>query len=72
MIHKKVEFKGEVYWLHATSFGFNLSPLDHYTDSGELIASEFHDVSYACIFGNEIVRLGQVIGTIDELKGCER
>lgn len=70
-VHKKVEFKGEVYWLHQAPLGtseYNLSPLEHYTDDGKLIANPFIDVSYAIVVDGKILRHGQVIGTMADLK----
>jgi hypothetical protein len=63
-IHKKVEFKGEIYWRN----GDNISPLDHFDENGSLLANPFSDISYAVVFGNEIKRYGEVIGTQEDLK----
>ena len=56
MIHKKVKFKDEVYWLHSSSINssdYNLSPLDHYSDDGTLLADPFTALSYAVVYGDE-------------------
>lgn len=68
LVHRKVTFNGETYWLHSAFGGYNLSPLNHYDDGGELLANPFSDISYAVIINNEIMRYGAVIGTIDDLK----
>jgi len=68
MIHKKVRFKGEIYWLSHTDFGFNLSPLDHYDESGELLANPFRDISYAFVFNGKIMRFEKEIGTMADLE----
>ena len=68
MIHKKVKFKDEIYWLHTTWYGFNLSPLEHYSESGELLANGFSDTSYAIAKPDgSIYRHGKVIGTVKDL-----
>lgn len=69
MIHKRVIFKGEVYWLHGPVYtdAFNLSPLDHYDDVGELTADPLRDISYAVIEGESIMRYGDEIGKKSEL-----
>lgn len=66
---KKVEFKGELYWLDPNNFAeFNLSPLDHYNKDGELLANPFRDVSYAIIEnGGKIMRYGEQIGVLADL-----
>jgi len=66
---KKVKFEGEIYWLAPSDFAeFNLSPLEHYSEDGELLANPFHDVSYAIIEdGGKIMRYGEQIGHISEL-----
>ena len=63
MRHKKVKFKGEEYWWHDDL----LSPIDHYTDNGELLADPFTDISYAVIEGKNILRFHEKIGTIEDL-----
>jgi hypothetical protein len=69
MIHKRVEFRGEVYWLHDSEYCDGLiAPLDHYDDSGELTADPLHDYSYAVIEGTSIMRFGNKIGDVSELK----
>jgi hypothetical protein len=70
MIHKKVMFKGKVYWLHKEDdvlFHYNISPLEHYNNSGDLLVSLL-DVSYAVMFGEDIMRYGEVIGHKSDLK----
>jgi hypothetical protein len=71
MIHKKVRFKDETYWLHevVSGMGFNLSPLDHYNDSGELLVNPFTSLSFAVIVrgSNVIERYGEVIGKFEDL-----
>lgn len=62
-MHRKVEFKGEIYW-HSNN---NISPLDHYDEDGNLLADPFHDISYAVVVGDDIMRYGQVIGKVTDL-----
>lgn len=70
MIHKKVRFKGEVYWLHEAShgLGYNLSPLEHYDDLGDLIVNPLTEISYAVVQGGDILRYGVVIGKMEDLE----
>ena len=68
MIHKKVRFKGEIYWLHDGYRCTNLSPLNHYTNDGEITVDTRSDISYAVIEGTLIVRFGEPIGTVDDLE----
>lgn len=66
MTHKKVIFQENQYWLHSTSWGYSISPLDHYTEKGELLKG--NEDSFAVIVPNgEIHRYGQVIGKITDL-----
>jgi hypothetical protein len=67
---KKVRFKGEEYWLAPSDFAeFNLSPLEHFNESGEMLANPFHDISYAVVEnGGKIMRYGEQIGHISELE----
>jgi len=71
-MHKKVRFKGEIYWYHTSEIGLgvNISPLDHYTDSGELLADPLYDISYAVINegSEDIMRYGEKIGTVSDLE----
>ena len=68
MIHKKIRFKGVEYWRN-DEFGYDLlSPLHHFSETGELLADVFHDISYAMIEGEDIVRYGECIGNINELE----
>jgi len=63
-------FKGEVYWLHKDdhAFHYNISPLNHYNDNGDLLAESFMDeISFAVMFGEDIMRFGEVIGTKSDL-----
>lgn len=62
--HYKVKFKDELYWWH----GFNISPLDHYSDNGELLANPFRDISYAIVLNENIIRFEEVIGHINDLE----
>jgi hypothetical protein len=69
MIHKKVKFKGEVYWLHGNiNGGYNLSPLEHYDNLGDLIVNPFTEISFAIVVGGEIQQYGEVIGYENELE----
>jgi hypothetical protein len=70
VIHRKVTFKGKEYWYHGTEYGINISPLEHYSADGELLADPFNDLSYAVLFpdSDEIMRFGQVIGTKADLE----
>jgi hypothetical protein len=69
-VHKRVRFKGVEYWLHTSGVGsdYNLSPLDHYNEDGELLANPLIDLSYAVIQGEDIMRWGEVIGNVSELE----
>jgi hypothetical protein len=63
--HRKVRFKGEEYWLHDDL----LSPLDHYSEDGELLANPLRDLSFASITEDgEIMRYRSVIGTLDDIE----
>lgn len=69
-IHKKVKFKGEVYWLHGPTIHsncFNLSPLRHYNAAGDLIENDIN-ISYAIVDTNDILRYGKVIGHKNDLE----
>lgn len=69
MIHKKVRFKGEIYWLHEVGgLGYNLSPLEHYDDLGELLANPLREISYAVVQNGDILRYGTVIGRMEDLE----
>ena len=63
-IHRKVKFKGEEYWHH----GWNISPLEHYSENGELLANPFSDISYAVVEDGKIMRFGKAIGDISDLE----
>jgi hypothetical protein len=70
-IHKKVRFKGELYWLHETRISgeYNLSPLEHYDEDGKLtLPNPFIDISYAVVEGDTIYRWHQKIGSITDLE----
>lgn len=62
MTHKKIRFKGELYWLNIDAGITNISPLDHYDAKGNLLANPLRDISYAVVFGTSIVRYRRVIG----------
>jgi hypothetical protein len=63
--HEKVRLNGETYWLH----GDCLSPLDHYDETGELLANPFRDVSYAIVLEDgSIMRYRHKIGTLEDLE----
>lgn len=64
MIHIKVKFKNEIYWRNDDC----ISPLDHFSEDGELLVDAFVDICYAYIFGNDIKRFGQIIGQVSELE----
>lgn len=68
--HRKVKFNGGTYWLNGpTEMGcFNLSPLDHFSESGELLANPFTCVSYAIVVRGEVVRHGITIGYESDIK----
>jgi hypothetical protein len=71
MIHKKVKFRNEVYWLHRDwdylPF-MNLSPLEHYDEKGELQREFWNSISYAVVNrSGQIMRHNEVIGTIEEI-----
>ena len=71
MIHKKVLFKGEQFWLHNSETGVitkNLSPIHHYDDDGDLLIDAFEGISFAVVTGDgSIVRFCEVIGHESEL-----
>jgi hypothetical protein len=67
-IHKKVIFQDREYWYHETPYGANVSPLSHYDDSGKLLADP-HAESFAIVTSSGIImRYGNMIGRIDDLK----
>ena len=40
MLHKRVKFRGREFWLTESEFSDALlSPIDHYSDNGELLAN---------------------------------
>jgi hypothetical protein len=69
MTHKRVTFNGEEYWLHQSGSGFPilLSPLDHYSEDGELLVNPFTAVSYAIIEEDFVKRYGEVIGKASDV-----
>jgi hypothetical protein len=70
-IHKKVKFRGEVYWLHENDYGwYNLSPLEHYSDDGDIQIQSIFEYSYAiiCKGDDRIIRYEQVIGKLSDLE----
>lgn len=70
-IHKRVKFQGVEYWLHQSMVGddwFNLSPLEHYSQEGELIVDPVANISYAIVHEGDILRYGEVIGRESELE----
>jgi len=68
-IHKKVQFKEEIYWLHGPLIEghYNISPLDHYSDDGDLLADPFHDLSFAILWDGNIMQFGEIIGKKSDL-----
>ena len=69
MLHKRIRFRGEEYWLHESDYCDGLiSPIDHYSESGELEANPFIDISFAVVEGNNIMRFGDKIGDISEIE----
>lgn len=74
-VHKKVEYKGEIYWLHSSEaypgYVFNISPLEHYNEEGELQPSAFLTISFAILVGDNIMQDGHIIGNKFELKDVE-
>lgn len=67
-MHKRVTFNGEPYWLNSDGHPTLLSPLDHFDEAGTCLAPT-DSVSYAIVKGNQIIRFGEVIGTLADLKG---
>jgi len=64
-IHKKVRFQGQIYWRN----GRQISPLDHFNESGELLADPLSDVSYAVVTDNgDIMRFCEIIGREEDLE----
>lgn len=63
-MHQRIKFKGEQYWLNDGL----ISPLDHFSEDGELLADPLNDISYAIVEGNKIKRFHGVIGTVDEIE----
>lgn len=68
MIHRKVKFKNQIYWHHNIGIVDCISPLNHYSKDGKLLANSLDDISYAIIEGDNIVRFGHSIGKVFELK----
>lgn len=70
LIHKRVIFRGEIFWLHGEGDGVALlSPLNHYDERGNLTANPFVDLSYAIVNSNgEIWRYRETIGHVSELE----
>lgn len=70
-MHKKVQFHGVTYWRHTGTMGIdNISPLNHYDYKGNLLVDE-SAISFAIVQNNNIMRYGDVIGTVDDLIGVE-
>ena len=68
MIHRRVYFQNEVYWLHGRDDEFfNLSPLHHYTEDGKITMATLNEISYAIVVGDEIIRHNKIIGSKSEL-----
>jgi hypothetical protein len=68
---KRVRFKDEEYWLADGRpwSDYNLSPLDHYDEDGNLLANPFVAISYAIVEdGDKIMRFGEQIGTLADLE----
>lgn len=65
---KKVRFRGREFWLRENTNGTFLCPLSHFSESGDLLADAFEDVSYAVIEDGRILRYHQVIGHESELE----
>jgi len=68
-MHKRVSFKDKVYWLHGPTYGnvYNISPLNHYSEDGEVLADPFRDISFAILEGDKIMQFGHEIGTVSDL-----
>jgi hypothetical protein len=61
---RKIKFQDEIYWLATSEFcDYNISPLNHYDEQGNLTANSFNDISFAIVEGKEINRFGEKIGT---------
>lgn len=68
MLHKKILFQGNQYWLHESGYCDGLiSPLDHYSEDGELLADPFYAISFAIIEGDNIMQYGFPIGKLSDL-----
>lgn len=69
VVHKRVIFKGETYWLHLVESGlfYNLSLLNHYNEEGQLLVDPFRAISYAIVINGQIKRFGEVIGYMGDL-----
>ena len=70
MIHKRVTFQDEIYWLHDTNGNglyVMLSPLDHYDEQGNLLVNPFTAISFAVIEDDRIMQFGSQIGTTKDL-----
>lgn len=74
LVHKKVVFNNNVYWLHelediskVNGHTHNISPLNHYDENGELTDYASGDISYAIIQDDRIMRFSNQIGMIDDL-----
>ena len=68
-MHKRVTFKGQEFWFNDKGHFCEavISPLDHFDESGNLLAP-LGSISYAIIEGDNILRHGEVIGTLDDLE----
>ena len=62
---QKIELFGKKYWM-VKSFcgGFNISPISHFSEDGELLADPFKDLSYAITEGDYILRYHEIIGSV--------
>jgi hypothetical protein len=67
-IHKRVTFRGEMYWYSRGQYGIQLAPIDHFDEEGNLLADPFDDVCFAIVMNGEIWRFGQKIGTESEIQ----
>jgi hypothetical protein len=65
IVHQRVRFHGQIYWWH----DLLLSPLDHYSDDGDLLVNPFSANSYAVVDPDgTVLRCRRVIGHMSEFE----
>ena len=70
LVHKKVFFQNEIFWLHQIKEGFkmyHISPLDHYNEKDDITLAAINQTAYAELVEDKIFRHGKVVGTFSDL-----